>query len=66
MQAIATQNELQKQLSLNPLSLAVDIKVTLVTYVGLSIPSKLLMSASDLSKPSMVIEPTRELNQWKW
>jgi hypothetical protein len=63
MQAIATQNELQKQLSLNPLSLAVDIKVTLVTYVGLSIPSKLLMSASDLSKPSMVIEPTRELNQ---
>jgi hypothetical protein len=24
------------------------------------------MSASDLSKPSMVIEPTRELNQWKW
>ena len=63
MQAIATQNELQKQLSLNPLSLAVDIKVTLVTYVGLSIPSKLLMYASDLSKPSMVIEPTRKLNQ---
>jgi hypothetical protein len=63
MQAITIQNELQKQLSLNPLSLVVDIKVALGTYLGLSIPSKFLMFASDLSKPSMVIEPTRKLNQ---